>query len=139
MPQKRPRRPSPRHSPERAARRADRQATRRKLAVVGDLAATIHGVKIASYGGFMAKVREHAAKASAKPPGPRNWYEKFAETDPAAAAELYEAAIDWSGRGEVYQQFCGRLTSFHKFVVCTYTQVGYQAFCRWLESVRPGK
>lgn len=137
MPKRKPpRRPSPRHSPQRDARRADRQATRRKLAIVGDLAATIHGVKIASHGGFLVKVREHAAKATMKPPGPKNWYQKFAETDPAAAQELYQAAVDWSERGEVYQQFRGRMTSFHEFVVCTYSQVGYQAFCRWLETVR---
>lgn len=61
------RRPSPRHSPQRDARRADRQTTRRKLAIVDDLAATIHGVKIATNPTILANARDKATKEQNTP------------------------------------------------------------------------
>jgi hypothetical protein len=132
---KRARKPSPRHSPQRDARRADRRTVRRKLAVVERLADTIQGVKLASNPDFLAKVRQHAATTAAKKTGPENWFVKFQQVAPDLAAELHQAAIDWCNRGETFMQFCGLRTTFHAFVTSTYTAVGYQAFCRWLDTV----
>jgi len=114
-----------------------RQTPRRKLAIVDAkrLARTIQGVKLASNPDFLTKARQHAATTAAKKPGPKNWFVKFQTSSPKLAAELHQAAINWSRNGELYKDFRGVLTTFHAFVTSTYTTVGYQAFCRWLDTV----
>jgi hypothetical protein len=136
----RARKPSPPLKKDRAGNRQRppaRQTSRRKLAIsdAKRLARTIQGVELASNPDFLAKVRQHAATTAAKKTGPENWFVKFQQVSPNLAAELHQAAIDWCNRGETFMQFCGLRTTFHAFVTSTYTAVGYQAFCRWLDTV----
>jgi hypothetical protein len=135
----RPRKSSPRRE-DRAGNRQRppaRQTPRRKLAIVDAkrLARTIQGVELATHPAFLEKVRHHAAQVATKKSGPENWFAKFQQVAPDLAAELHQAAIDWFQRGETYQHFQGLRTTFHAFVTSTYTTVGYQAFCRWLDTV----
>lgn len=134
MPKRKPaRRPSPRHSPQRDARRADRQATRRKLAIVEQLAG-MPGVRTASGmpSPLMAKARESAAKYKA--PDRETWFTRFAARNAEGAAELRQVVVDWVIGGEMREHY-PTLSHLHRFVDHEVCRVDRQAFAAWLKTV----
>lgn len=108
-------------------------ARKKKVAVAKSLAATIHGVRVATSGSLVERAREKASEYRSRR---RTWFDDFADRDPVAAKELCELVADWHAFGKTRSALPTRAAVYRFAVDEIGVPIQQNQFAIWMNSRR---